>query len=159
MNKNTPIKRHAALVPLSKDHHFGLLLSWKIRQGIKHQIETERICRYIIYFFDQDLQHHFREEESLLFAFFPEEEAIQQAVKEHGEIRRMVNDFRIQHTDKEALETFADLLERHIRFEERTLFNRLQDLLTPEHILKLQSAELFVRKDIDAEWNDHFWLT
>ena len=36
-----PLKRHAGLVELSRDHHHGLLLSWKIRQGLKKEIEPE----------------------------------------------------------------------------------------------------------------------
>lgn len=37
------IKRTKALQPLSRDHHHGLLLCWKIRQGIKLNVEPERI--------------------------------------------------------------------------------------------------------------------
>ena len=33
--KKTPIKRHDALKHFSRDHHFGLLLVWKIREGVK----------------------------------------------------------------------------------------------------------------------------
>jgi len=40
---SNPIKRNEALKPLSRDHHHGLLLCWKIRQGIKLNIEPERI--------------------------------------------------------------------------------------------------------------------
>ncbi|WP_241739476.1 hypothetical protein [Aestuariibaculum marinum] len=30
-----PLKRHKALQPLSREHHYGLLLTWKIRTGFK----------------------------------------------------------------------------------------------------------------------------
>jgi hypothetical protein len=43
----TPIKRTSSLISYSKEHHFGLLLVWKIRQGIKREIITERIANYI----------------------------------------------------------------------------------------------------------------
>lgn len=42
-----PIKRHTALKPLSREHHHGLLLSWKIREGLKRNIEIPRIKKYI----------------------------------------------------------------------------------------------------------------
>ncbi len=39
---------------LSRDHPHGFLLSWKIRQGVKKEIEPERIKRYAgHFFFDQ----------------------------------------------------------------------------------------------------------
>ena len=41
--KSKPIKRHKALQPLSRDHHHGLLLSWKIRAGFSKNIEPNRI--------------------------------------------------------------------------------------------------------------------
>ena len=33
-----PQKRHKALQPLSREHHHGLLLSWKIRTGFSKDI-------------------------------------------------------------------------------------------------------------------------
>lgn len=35
------MKRNENLVPLSRDHHFGLLCCWKIRQGIKKEVSQE----------------------------------------------------------------------------------------------------------------------
>jgi len=36
----TPIKRHNSLQPLSRDHHDGLLLKWKINKGISKGVEA-----------------------------------------------------------------------------------------------------------------------
>lgn len=41
------MKRHAALVQLSRDHHYGLLLCWKLKEGLKKEIEVERMSKYI----------------------------------------------------------------------------------------------------------------
>lgn len=38
MEVKKPIKRNAAIVEFSKDHHFALLLVWKIREGLKKSI-------------------------------------------------------------------------------------------------------------------------
>ena len=67
MKDHAPIKRHQALVSFSKEHHFGLLLVWKIRQGLANAVSAERISRYVLFFFNEDLKFHFREEEELLF--------------------------------------------------------------------------------------------
>ena len=67
MKTSTPLKRHPAIVSFSKDHHFGLLLVWKIRQGLAKAVDAERISKYVLYFFREDLEKHFQEEERLLF--------------------------------------------------------------------------------------------
>ena len=41
-----PIKRSEFLKPISREHHHGLLLCWKIRAGLKKGIEPERIKLY-----------------------------------------------------------------------------------------------------------------
>jgi len=41
--KTVPIKRSIALQPLSREHHHGLLLCWKIRTGLKKGIDIDRI--------------------------------------------------------------------------------------------------------------------
>ena len=67
MIKPTPIKRSVKLAQFSKDHHFALLLIWKVRQGLRFGIELQRINNYIIFFFQNYLEEHFKEEEDLLF--------------------------------------------------------------------------------------------
>ena len=67
MKNHAPIKRHQALVSYSKEHHFGLLLVWKIRQGLMNAVSPERIGKYVLFFFNEDLKTHFKEEEQLLF--------------------------------------------------------------------------------------------
>ena len=41
MNQPKPIKRSKELVPLSKEHHEGLLFAWKIKQGLQNGIGIE----------------------------------------------------------------------------------------------------------------------
>lgn len=67
MKDQAPIKRHQAIISFSKDHHFGLLLVWKIRQGLEKAVNAERISKYVVYFFKEDLEKHFKDEELLLF--------------------------------------------------------------------------------------------
>ena len=71
MEPKKPIKRNPAIVTFSKDHHFALLLVWKISQGLKKEIEPSRIINYVAHFFDTDLIFHFEEEETLLFSKLP----------------------------------------------------------------------------------------
>ena len=51
-DSTTPIKRSQALIQFSREHHFGLLLVWKMRQGLKENIEPIRISDYTIFIFE-----------------------------------------------------------------------------------------------------------
>ena len=62
-----PIKRNENIVPLSQDHHLSLLFGWKIRQGVKADIDVNRIVDYVHYFEDVHLLPHFKEEEDYFY--------------------------------------------------------------------------------------------
>lgn len=62
-----PEKRDRTLIPLSREHHFALLLCWKINEGIKLGVSADRISIYVKWFCDNYLLKHFKEEEDLLF--------------------------------------------------------------------------------------------
>lgn len=157
-NKKAPIKRHPALVQLSRDHHFGLLLVWKIRQGIKKDIAKERISNYILFFFNEDLKDHFKEEETNIFSKLPEDNPLYiQAISEHTEIYKLVEKIKQNPENETLLTFFADTLEKHIRFEERSLFNYLQEILSEEELVDLIKEDTHQKENIDLKWNDQFW--
>src|SRR5690606_36276296 len=62
-----PIKRDENIQPFSREHHHGLLLSWKIKTGFKKNLELERIKRYTDWFYKNQLLPHFEAEEKYLF--------------------------------------------------------------------------------------------
>ena len=65
-----PIKRSAAIAEFSRDHHFAPLLIWKIREGLTKNIEAERICKYVLHYFETELMPHFKGEEDFFTAKF-----------------------------------------------------------------------------------------
>lgn len=148
-----PIKRHPSLQPLSRDHHQALLLTWKIRQGIKKDVPAKRISAYCNWFFREHLLPHFSLEEQYAFPVLGEEDQlIQQALSEHAQLRAM---FGNPLTSTSALEAAGDLLEAHIRFEERTLFNAIQKAATPEQlqkILEIHEDAAFCDNEEDMFW-------
>src|ERR1700693_5601443 len=118
MEVKKPIKRNAAIVEFSKDHHFALLLVWKIREGLRKLVEPERINRYIVHFFDTDLNYHFKDEEEILFNKLSTNNPLRiQAETEHKNVRQMIDELRNNFGDRNLLKNFADTLEKHIRFE------------------------------------------
>jgi hemerythrin len=159
MENTTPIKRHPAIVSFSKDHHFGLLLVWKIRQGLSRQAEPERISNYALFFFKEDLEQHFKDEEALLFCRLPVDDDLRkQAEADHQAINDLVASIGKDKTDIDLLKSFADLLEKHIRFEERELFNHLQENISGEGLEEISRRFPGNHADIDEKWEDHFWI-
>lgn len=155
----TPINRSQALVQFSREHHFGLLLVWKIRQGLKNNFEPGRISSYLLFFFENELTGHFNEEEKDLFVKLPADDLLrQQAFAEHEKIYSLIGSIQEDNKNINLLKEFADTLESHIRFEERTLFNHLQQHLSEEDLRKLEESHSKREGDVDDKWDDHFWV-
>ncbi|MFZ7145709.1 MAG: hemerythrin domain-containing protein [Bacteroidota bacterium] len=149
----TPIKRHTSLQPLSRDHHDGLLLKWKINKGISKGVDVIRIQKYVDWFFKEHLIPHFRIEEDHLFTIDKESDAVKQALLEHKELIRL---FNIETKDEDLLVKIGNLLEDHIRFEERVLFNELQTKATEA---ELKEIEVLHYKGTSCDLvEDKFWI-
>src|SRR5687768_9227416 len=123
MQKTSPIKRDQRLILLSRDHHDGLLIVWKIRQGIGYNIGASRIIDYVLSAFSAELEPHFAEEEALIFSRLDSSDALRsRAEAEHTVIREVVRNLKSSERDKfTLLHEFADMLDGHIRSEERIL--------------------------------------
>lgn len=133
--ENKPIKRSEYIISLSRDHHAGLLFGWKIKEGLRKQVPLPKILKYINFFWDGHLKDHFREEEALLFDRL-DDELSRQGKSEHLMLERQLQ--HLNHDGHEAAAdylSFAELLTKHIRFEERTLFPHLEASL-PKEVLK-----------------------
>lgn len=158
-DSTTPIKRSQALIQFSREHHFGLLLVWKIRQGLRENIAPLRISDYTIYFFENELTEHFKEEEKNLFVKLPADDSLRgQAFAEHEKIYSLIDSIQKEKENISLLKEFADTLESHIRFEERILFNHLQKLLSGDELKKLEEGHSKREGDVDDKWDDHFWV-
>jgi len=157
MNESKPIKRSEALKALSKDHHFNLLFIWKIRQGLKLKVEPLRIKNFIDHFFNEQILHHFSEEEKYLFCLLPKDEPLRlHAENEHSAIKKIAAAIAEENISENKIEEFANLLENHIRFEERTLFPYMEKNISYE---KLAKASTHFTVEHSDEWQDTFWLT
>ncbi len=153
MEKKSPLKRHPALHHLSHDHHHGLLLSWKIRQGFKLGIKPNRIRVYCEWFWENYLQAHFEEEEKTIFTVLPEDNPlIKQAMSEHKRLRKL---FSTRENPEKTLGQIEEELEQHIRFEERILFPEIQKTATAEQLEAIAAhgeREKFKENEADPFW-------
>src|SRR5947199_10239379 len=58
------MKRHSALVPLSRDHHHALVIAQQLKRA--NRVTGRRVQAAFLDYWDRDGQRHFREEEELL---------------------------------------------------------------------------------------------
>lgn len=153
MQKNKAIKRHPGLVDLSREHHHGLLLSWKIRAGFSKNIEPERMKKYADWFFKTQLLPHFEIEEKYVFPILGEShELVHKALAEHRRLKRL---FSSDEDPVRSLSQIEEELEAHIRFEERVLFKEIQEKATPEELATVEKHhQPHAFKDNIA---DEFW--
>ncbi|MBB6329685.1 hemerythrin-like domain-containing protein [Chryseobacterium sediminis] len=149
------MKRNENIIPLSKDHHFGLLCSWKIRQGLRKEIEISRIKDYILYFWNHHLKKHFSEEEEILFLYLEDEYTLR-IQREHQQIKDIVS--QISSSENTSLISgFANLLEQHIRFEEREWFPHLEEKLEASILEKIGKELNDIHTEEKDDYEDEFW--
>ncbi|MCB0536105.1 MAG: hemerythrin domain-containing protein [Bacteroidetes bacterium] len=148
-----PIKRNEALKSLSRDHHHGLLLCWKIRQGFKLNIEPERIKKYLDWFWISYLKPHFEVEEQYVFPVLgSKNELVKQALAEHRRLKWL---FENEDDLSKILSLIEEELEKHIRFEERVLFNVIQSEASSEQLLQIEID--CADKSFYENLSDPFW--
>lgn len=158
MDKPKPIKRSNEIAPLSRDHHEGLLLGWKIKKGIANGTTVATISSYVKWFWEHHLIKHFKQEETVLIELVPaENKNVQQMFEEHKVIMHKISEIE-NGSNEELLLEFSTLLESHIRFEERILFNEIEQMLSAEQLRKL-GALLIKEEKSKAKWDDEFWNT
>ena len=125
------MKRCSALRDLSNEHHHGLVLVKRAKKAAGTD-EAQRVWQEIQARFAADLEPHFQAEEVGLLPALEqagEAELVRRTHADHVELRRLISEDNAQ-----AMIEFAELLEQHIRFEERELFEVAQQ--------KLSAAEL-----------------
>jgi hemerythrin-like domain-containing protein len=131
--------RDPSLVPLSRQHHYALALCVRIDRSLKAgAIELELWQPEIEEHFSQQIRVHFEAEEAVLFPAaerFPDLSSLVDELRaDHQELRRHFALASARAMSASDLREFADLLPRHIRKEERDLFEELQSLMTPDQL-------------------------
>jgi hemerythrin-like domain-containing protein len=124
------MKRSRALRPLSSEHHQALLVAFQMRKALEGHPEAAGAPRDLPglvslarRFEGQVFGSHAAAEEALLSDHLAGPDRAR-LVAEHGELKGLVEHARTSAPGEQraALAAFADLLERHVRWEERELF-------------------------------------
>ena len=136
------MKRHPAFVPLSRDHHRTLILAQSIKRGsppFRGMAVTEEGKRTeVIQHYEEHLKDHFRKEENIFAqcrSLSPQtDQLITEIFAEHREVEQKVNDLIEGKDIVNTLDALGILLEKHIRKEERELFELLQEKLSDDKL-------------------------
>ena len=134
------MKRAPELVPLSHDHHQALSVALQLKRA-----EDRTPAEAFLDFFESDGTEHFRIEEEVLLptwlAADPQADRMlaQRVAAEHLEIRTRALRLRDPTTAVDDLRALGELLEAHVRFEERELFPLIESGLDQRAIARLQA--------------------
>ncbi|HZP71874.1 MAG TPA: hemerythrin domain-containing protein [Gaiellaceae bacterium] len=126
------MKRHPALVHLSHDHHHALVQTRRLKAAAAG---TDPVAEADVFaaFFAEETVPHFREEEELLFplAAWSEETRplLVQALLDHQQLRALAARLDQREELPATMVELADLLDRHVRLEERELFPLLEQVV------------------------------
>lgn len=137
------MKRVAELRDLSEDHHHGLVLALTAKRTGSGQSDSlvSDVWADIELRFKTELEPHFHIEESLIAPIL-ESRGKTQLVSRLRQEHAVLRDFFVtgsQHTAT-TLRRWGELLEQHIRFEERELFEVAQETLSREELLAVAEA-------------------
>ncbi|NOZ08740.1 MAG: hemerythrin domain-containing protein [FCB group bacterium] len=134
------MKRFPELRKLSDDHHQGLVLARHARVA-GDAPSAVRVWQEVEEKFRLELNPHFIVEEKYLappLEALGEKELVKRFYSDHRELRAFINDTK--NRTIAALNAFGDLLEAHIRFEERELFEVAQARLPAATLKAVEKA-------------------
>ncbi len=136
-----PLKRHESLIPFSRDHYVGLVQAQHLIKSQGSDAAARRAA--VADFLDVwavEIEPHFQDEERLLAALMAAGDRVQ-FEEEHARLRALALEARHkrQQIDPESewVKTLGQLLNDHIRWEERHLFPAIEKSASEEQLKAL----------------------
>ena len=126
--------RDPSLIPLSRQHHNGLALCVLSRRSLAADSSPAniiKVAKRVIDQFEMELANHFEIEERVLFPACGPLPIIDELLADHRSYEGMIAQLRTE-PSTELMEQMFVLLTRHIRREERELFEHVQITLPRE---------------------------
>lgn len=126
-----PLKRHAALQPLSREHMAGLIQARNLRRAadIDEAGRTRAITEFV-HAWRTEIRPHFDDEERLLLPLVRSPTLRGRLLDEHAALRRLAEQCERNPgavaRDPELVRHLGNRLHDHIRWEERDFFEAVQ---------------------------------
>ncbi len=139
------MKRSRELRPLSSDHHQALLVAFQLKKGLAGHPEAAGAPKDLPGLlglarrFDEQLfRGHARAEEELLGTGLTEGD-LSRLRSEHAELTRLLESAQAARPVEQRahLSAWADLLDRHVRWEERELFPYAEENVDEETLARI----------------------
>lgn len=139
-----PLRRHPALASLSREHHSALILARAVQQGVSAQLrarlpaEPRALAAHVAKVFAAELAPHFAAEDEVVLVaargHSPELDAVcEEIADDHARLRAMIEQLGVPSLEESQigtlLDAFGKLLEAHVRKEERSLYEGVQEAL------------------------------
>lgn len=143
------MRRHPALREFSDDHHRGLVHALRLRRAASGEGgDLVEVAGAFLRFFREETEAHFEKEERVLLPVAEEagvsmgEPGIRRMLAEHAALREVVRRIEAGISGgalrRETVGEAGDLLEGHIRLEEREVFPMLERLLPEAALAELE---------------------
>ena len=143
------MRRRAALVPLSHDHHHALVEARRLRRAVDGSQPAAAAAEFLR-FFGAEIVRHFREEEESLFplvsGFDEARDPVARALLEHQRLHALAGDLGASLRSGDGaplalMRELSEVQEAHVRYEERELFPLLERLLGDSDLAELRLGE------------------
>lgn len=155
------MKRAEQLLKLSHQHHNGLMAVLLLKKGIQKHTAVEVLNAFIIHLWEKELKAHFIKEEDCLYPHFlhlPDMMPMYEQMKaEHHAIRQMIDAISYGESSSDLIRSFYTLLEKHIRFEERTMFTFIQKHIKAEHFALVEKSLEVLSVSSCSNYPVKFW--
>jgi len=133
-----PLRRSAQLYPLSWQHHNALMVVLLVKKGIRKAADPGIIGLFLVEFWHETMHAHVEAEESVLAIYINANDLLSkfyaQMLEDHQQMREIIDVMERAHPDFVLINQFQQLLEQHIRFEERVFFPALEQKLSSAHM-------------------------
>ena len=135
------MKRSESLQSLSREHHDALMFCLLLKKGVRRHVALTTLKDFINQFWRYDLEPHFQNEEMTLVPLlernhFPAS-IIRSMKTDHDVIRTIQHRIDMGAVSLQTIENFSLLIEQHIRFEERVVFERIQQVIPENELFAL----------------------
>lgn len=133
------MKRDVNLQPLSRHHHDALMACLMIEKGVRKNADLKVLQDFTRQVWEKDISTHFMLEENYLVPNlrqhqFPEY-ILQSLLRDHELLRVLSARLLNGGATYKGFLAFSSALEQHVRFEERLVFEKAQEML-PENDLR-----------------------
>jgi hemerythrin-like domain-containing protein len=143
------MKRHKSLLSLSHDHQHVLSLALKLKYSKMPLSSTLKgevtiLKKELSNKYENEIRTHFSLEETCLVPLFENNALLSRMLDEHRKLEGLYNKI-ITNTEnwdlthqREKLNLLGELLDLHIRFEERELFPMIEEALNENQLQELE---------------------